>query len=69
MIRAARDDATGEPQRVARHHLSKFLLRHDRIFKGATKWGKSHTSWVTGQTFELLASQHVFPATLSRGRS
>jgi transposase len=58
-LERSRDDAK-RAERVARHHLSKFLLRHDRIFKGATRWGKLHTSWIAGQTFELAASQHVF---------
>lgn len=58
-LERTRDDAK-RAERVARHHLSKFLLRHDRIYKGVTRWGKMHTSWVAVQTFEHPASQHVF---------
>jgi transposase len=58
-LERARDDAK-RAERVARHHLSKFFLRHDRIYPGKTRWGKLHTSWIAGQSFELPASQHVF---------
>jgi transposase len=58
-LERSRDDAK-RAERVARHHLSKFLLRHGRIYTGVTRWGKSHASWIAGQTFELSASQHVF---------
>jgi transposase len=58
-LERARDDAK-RSERVARHHLSKFLLRQGRIYTGATKWGKPHAGWIAGQTFEHPASQHVF---------
>ena len=58
-LERSRDDAK-RAERVARHHLSKFLLRHGRIYTGVTRWGKLHTNWIAGQTFELSASQHVF---------
>jgi transposase len=35
-----------------RHRLSKFLLRHDRIFRGGTAWTVKHEQWLLGQRFD-----------------
>jgi transposase len=35
----------------ARHRLSKFLLRHDRIWRGGDAWTVRHEQWLTGQRF------------------
>jgi transposase len=57
-LERARDDAKNA-ERVARHQLSKFLLRHGRIWTGATKWTEKHVSWVRSQTFEPNALRLV----------
>jgi transposase len=54
----ARDDAK-KAERVARHQLSKFLLRNDRRFPGKTKWTPAHLAWIAKQTFSQPAQQHV----------
>ena len=37
----------------ARHRLSKFLLRHGRVWRGgATAWTLAHERWLLGQQFE-----------------
>lgn len=54
----------GEDILRARHRLSKFLLRHGRVFRDATAWTKAHWSWVRAQRFDLpllerLRDEHV----------
>ena len=45
-------------ERVARHQLSKFLLRHDRHWDG-TAWTRRHLDWIRVQKFEYRAQQEV----------
>ena len=54
----ARDDAK-RAERVTRHHLSKFLLRHGRIYTGKTNWRQAHLAWIARQTFDQPASMQV----------
>jgi transposase len=56
-LERARDDAKCA-ERVARHQLSKFLLRHDRHWEG-TNWTKKHMDWIRGQRFAHAAQQRV----------
>jgi transposase len=56
-LERARDDAKCA-ERVARHQLSKFLLRHDRHWDGTT-WTVRHRVWIRGQKFEYPAQQRV----------
>lgn len=54
-------DAAKNAERVARHQLSKFLLRHGRIYSGKTAWTRQHMDWIRGQTFEQEAHNRVLP--------
>jgi len=56
-LERARDDAKCA-ERVARHQLSKFLLRHDRRWEGTT-WTRRHLDWIRGQKFTYAAQQRV----------
>jgi len=56
-LERARDDAKCA-ERVARHQLSKFLLRHDRHWEG-TSWTVRHRDWIRTQKFEYPAQQRV----------
>jgi transposase len=47
-LERARDDAK-KAERVARHQLDKFLLRHGRSWSQGTKWTKKHWSWIRAQ--------------------
>ena len=42
---------------AARHRLSKFLLRHGRLYSQGTKWTKRHWAWVRTQTFDHAAAR------------
>jgi transposase len=57
-LERARDDAK-IAERVTRHQLSKFLLRHERIYTGKTAWNDAHLAWITLQKFDQLADQQV----------
>ncbi|HGG57853.1 MAG TPA: IS110 family transposase [Nannocystis exedens] len=46
--------AAKEDERAVRHRLSKFLLRHDRIYPGKTAWTGMHLDWIRKQDFEPL---------------
>lgn len=46
----ARADLVGDRTRT-RHRLSKFLLRHDRIWR-AEAWTARHEQWLVGQRFD-----------------
>jgi transposase len=59
-LERARDDAKNA-QRVSRHHLSKFLLRHGRSYPGKTTWTKQHMDWIRNQAFEQEAHNRVLP--------
>jgi transposase len=56
-LERARDDAKCA-ERVARHQLSKFLLRHDRHWEGTT-WTLKHRDWIRVQNFTYPAQQRV----------
>jgi transposase len=56
-LERARDDAKSA-ERVARHQLSKFLLRHDRHWDGTT-WTVRHRDWIRTQKFTYPAQQRV----------
>ena len=44
-LERARDDAKSA-ERVTRHQLSKFLLRHGRIYTSKTNWRPTHMAWI-----------------------
>jgi len=44
----------------ARHRLSKFLLRHGRVFTDGTAWTGRHTAWLAQQHFDEPAAQRTF---------
>jgi len=56
-LERARDDAKNA-ERVVRHQLDKFLLRHGRIWS-KTKWTRLHWSWIKQQEFPAEASRRV----------
>jgi transposase len=56
-LERARDDAKCA-ERVARHQLSKFLLRHGRHWEYTT-WTQKHRNWIRGQKFAYPAQQRV----------
>jgi transposase len=56
-LERARDDAKCA-ERVARHQLGKFLLRHDRHWEGGT-WTRRHRDWIRTQKFANPAQQRV----------
>jgi transposase len=52
----------------ARHRLDKFLLRHNRIWRGGTNWTLKHEEWIRSQRFDERALTETFnhyQATLS----
>jgi transposase len=54
----------GEDILRARHRLSKFLLRHGRVFRDTTSWTKAHWAWIRAQRFDItllerLRDEHV----------
>lgn len=57
-LERARDDAKCA-ERVARHQLSKFLLRHGRRFGAGGEWTQKHLAWVRVQRFAHEAQQRV----------
>ncbi len=57
-LERARDDAK-KAERVARHQLSKFLLRHGRRYPGKTTWTDAHRAWIARQEFAEPAQKHV----------
>jgi transposase len=57
-LERCRDDAK-RAERTARHQLSKFLLRHGRIYGGKTAWTLKHLDWIRGQLFEHEAHNRV----------
>lgn len=56
-LERARDDAK-RAERVARHQLGKFLLRHGRRWE-ETSWTAKHRDWIRTQRFEYPAQQRV----------
>jgi transposase len=57
-LERAREDAV-VAQRVARQQLSKFLLRHGRVWSGKTSWGAAHWLWIGQQEFTEEAQRRV----------
>lgn len=57
-LERARDDAK-KAERVARHQLGKFLLRHGRRYSGKTKWTAKHLEWIHAQHFSQEAQERV----------
>jgi transposase len=55
----ARADMVGDRTRT-RHRLSKFLLRHDRIWRGGDAWTMRHEQWLAGQRFDDAALQATY---------
>ena len=54
-------------ERGARHHLSKFLLRHGVGYTGSSTWGPAHMAWLAQQHFDDNAQQ-AGDGRLPRGR-
>lgn len=54
----ARDDAK-RAEKTAKHHLGKFLLRHDRRYARKTAWSDLHLKWIATLRFEQPAQQRV----------
>ena len=54
----AREDAKAA-ERVARQHLGKFLLRHERRWSGKSNWTLAHMEWLERQKFAHEAQQRV----------
>jgi transposase len=44
----------------ARNRLSKFLLRHSRVYRGGTPWTHKHEAWLAAQTFDEAALKVTF---------
>src|SRR4029453_18549597 len=62
----ARADMSADRTR-ARHRLSKFLLRHGRVFRAGSAWTYAHERWLLGQRFDdpaLSATYAHYRATL-----
>ena len=57
-LERAREDAK-KAERVARHQLSKFLLRNGRRYPGKTTWNDAHRAWIAKQAFAEPAQQYV----------
>lgn len=57
-LERARDDAKNA-ERVARHQLSKFLLRHGRRYEQKGVWKTAHMAWVRAQNFDHEAHNRV----------
>lgn len=58
-LERTRDDAKNA-ERVARHQLSKFLLRNDRVYRDGRCWTVAHSVWLQKQTFDDPCKQRVF---------
>jgi len=57
-LERAREDAK-KTERVARHQLSKFLLRNGRRYSGKTTWNDAHRAWIAKEVFAEPAQQYV----------
>lgn len=55
----AREDMK-QIQAKARQRLGAFLLRHDCIFPGGSKWTMSHAQWLESQSIDHPVQQIVF---------
>lgn len=64
-VEAARDlmrghDACRRDLMTARHRVSKLLLRHGRVYDGATTWNRAHRAWLSRQQFTEAATELAF---------
>ncbi len=57
LLRARQDER--EDILRARHRLSKFLLRHGRVYTEGSAWTGRHTAWLTRQHFDEPAAQRT----------
>ena len=55
----AREDMKAIEQK-ARQRLGAFLLRHDRIYRGKSRWTQAHFRWLEDQRFDRPVQQVVF---------
>jgi transposase len=55
----ARADMVADRTRT-RHRLSKFLLRHDRIWRGGDAWTGKHEQWLRSQRFDDAALRATY---------
>jgi transposase len=55
----ARSDMVEDLTR-ARNRLTKFLLRHSRVWRGGSNWTTKHLAWLTAQSFDEPAMQITF---------
>ncbi len=55
----ARADLVTDRTRT-RHRLSKFLLRHDRIWRDGDAWTVKHEQWLLGQRFDEAALRATY---------
>ena len=55
----AREDAV-RALRVAKQQLGAFLLRHDTVYSGKSKWSKAHFNWLADIAMPHPAQQIVF---------
>ena len=55
----AREDAT-RALRTAKQQLGGFLLRHDTVYSGKSKWTKAHFNWLSTIAMPHPAQQIVF---------
>lgn len=53
-------DAAKRAERVARHQLDKFLLRHGRVWTSGENWTQKHLAWMRSQTFDHAALTATF---------
>lgn len=49
-----------EDRTRARHRLSKFLLRHNRVYRESTAWTMAHERWLLAQRFDERALQSTY---------
>ena len=49
-----------EDRNRARHRLSKFLLRHGRVWRGGAAWTLAHDRWLSAQHFGHRALTTTF---------
>jgi transposase len=57
-LERAREDAK-RAERVARHQLTKFMLRQGRHYTGKTAWTGMHLDWIRNQKFDHEAHNRV----------
>ena len=57
-LERAREDAKNA-ERIARHQLGKFLLRHGRRYGEKGAWSTTHLAWIRAQKFEHEAHYRV----------